>query len=48
MNLPYNKIVTLLNDTYGAEVSEGTIVDYIKRAAELFGSEYERIKTYKK
>ena len=44
MNLPYNKIATLLNDTYGAEISEGTIVDYIKRAAEVFGPEYERIK----
>ena len=44
MNLPENKIVTLLNDTYNAHVSVGTIVDYLKKAAELFGDEYERIK----
>jgi hypothetical protein len=28
MNLPENKIVTLLNDTYDADVSIGTVVDY--------------------
>jgi len=44
MNLPYNKIATLLKDTYNARVSEGTIVDYLKRAGEIFGPEYERIK----
>jgi transposase len=44
MNLPENKIVTLLNDTYDAHVSIGTVVDYLKKAAELFGDEYERIK----
>ncbi len=44
MNLPYNKMVQLLNDTYQAGVSEGTLVDYIKLAAEIFGPEYERIK----
>jgi transposase len=44
MNLPDNKIATLLNDTYEARVSEGTIVEYLKRAAEIFGPEYERIK----
>jgi transposase len=44
MNLPDNKIVTLLNDTYEARVSEGTIVEYLNRAAKIFGSEYERIK----
>jgi regulator of replication initiation timing len=44
MNLPDNKIVTLLNDIYDAKVSEGTIVDYLKRAAQIFGAEYERIK----
>jgi transposase len=44
MNLPDNKIATLLNDIYDAKVSEGTIVEYLKRAAEIFGDEYERIK----
>lgn len=44
LNLPYNKMAKLLNDTYEAGVSEGTLVKYIKRAAELFGAEYERIK----
>ncbi len=44
MNLPDNKIATLLNDIYDAKVSEGTIVEYLKRAAHIFGSEYERIK----
>ncbi len=44
MNLPENKIATLLNDIYDARVSEGTIVAYLKRAAEIFGSEYELIK----
>jgi len=44
MNLPDNKITTLLNDIYDAKVSEGTIVEYLKRAAHIFGDEYERIK----
>jgi transposase len=44
MNLPDNKIATLLNDIYDAKVSEGTIVEYLKRAARIFGNEYERIK----
>ena len=44
MNLPDNKIATLLNDIYDAKVSEGTIVEYLKRAARIFGEEYERIK----
>jgi transposase len=44
MNLPDNKIATLLNDIYDARVSEGTIVEYMKRAARIFGDEYERIK----
>lgn len=44
MNLPDNKIATLLNDIYGAKVSEGTIVEYLKRAAHIFGNEYDRIK----
>lgn len=44
MNLPDNKIATLLNDIYDAKVSEGTIVDYLKRAAQIFGDDYERIK----
>jgi transposase len=44
MNLPENKIATLLNDTYDAHVSVGTVVAYLKKAAELFGDEYERIK----
>jgi transposase len=44
LNLPENKIVTPLNDTYDAHVSIGTVVDYLKKAAELFGDEYERIK----
>lgn len=44
MNLPYNKMVQLLNDTYQAGVSEGALVSYIKLAARLFGPEYERIK----
>lgn len=44
MNLPDGKIATLLNDTYDAHVSVGTVVDYLKKAAELFGDEYKRIK----
>src|SRR3990170_4085320 len=48
MNLPENKIATLLNDIYDASVSVGTIVAYLKRAAEIFGSEYERIKSQMK
>ncbi|MHC1567492.1 MAG: hypothetical protein ACXQT5_03590 [Candidatus Syntropharchaeia archaeon] len=44
MNLPEKKIATLLNDTFNAHVSVGTVVDYLKKAAELFGDEYERIK----
>ena len=44
MNLPYNKMAKLLNDTYQAGVSEGTLVSYIKKAARIFGQEYERIK----
>jgi transposase len=44
MNLPENKIATLLNDTYDAHVSVGTVAGYLKKAAELFGVEYERIK----
>ncbi len=44
LNLPYNKMVQLLNDTYQAGVSGGTLVDYIKLAAEIFGPEYARIK----
>lgn len=44
MNLPEGKIATLLNDTYDAHVSVGTVVDYLKKAAELFGDEYNRIK----
>lgn len=48
MNLPENKIATLLNDIYDARVSEGTIAAYLKRAAEIFGSEYERIKSQMK
>jgi transposase len=45
MNLPENKIATLLNDTYDARVSVGTVVAYLEKAAELFGDEYERIKS---
>lgn len=44
MNLPENKIATLLNDTYDAKASVGTVVNYLKEAAELFGDEYKRIK----
>ncbi len=44
INLPDNKIATLLNDIYDAKVSNGTIVDYLKRAAQIFGNDYERIK----
>lgn len=44
MNLPNNKIATLLNDTHDAHVSVGTVENYLKKAAELFGDEYERIK----
>ena len=44
INLPDNKIATLLNDIYDAKVSDGTIVDYLKRAAQIFGADYERIK----
>jgi hypothetical protein len=41
---PEGKIATLMNDTYNAHVSVGTVVDYLKKAAELFGDEYKRIK----
>ncbi len=34
----------LLDDAYKAGVSEGALVEYIKKAARLFGPEYERIK----
>lgn len=44
MNLPENKIAKILNDIYDAGVSEGTIVNYLKKAAEIFGAEYQRIK----
>jgi transposase len=44
MNMPENKIATLLNDTYDARVSVGTVVAYLKKAAELFGDEYGRLK----
>ncbi|NQE05748.1 hypothetical protein C5S32_07750 [ANME-1 cluster archaeon GoMg1] len=33
-----------MNDTYNAQVSVGTVVDYLKKDAELFGGEYKRIK----
>ena len=44
MNLPENKIAAILNDTYDVHVSVGTVVDYLKKAAELVGDEYKRIK----
>ena len=44
MHLPENKIAALLNDTYDAHLSVGTVVDYLKKAAELFGDEHTRIK----
>lgn len=44
LNLPYNKMAKLLDDTYRAGVSEGTLVKYIKKAAKIFGPEYKRIK----
>lgn len=44
MNLPENKIATLLNDACNAGVSEGTIVNYLGKAAEVFGVEHEQIK----
>lgn len=44
-NLPENKIATLLNEVHNADVSEGTIVNYLRKAAELFGVDYEQIKT---
>jgi transposase len=44
LNLPYNKMAKLLDDTYQAGVSEGTLISYIKKAAKIFGPEYERIK----
>lgn len=44
LNLPYNKMAKLLNDTYEAGVSEGTLISYIRRAARVFGPEYRRIK----
>jgi len=44
MGLPESKIAELLNDTYDAHVSIGTVVNYLRTAAELFGDEYERIK----
>ena len=44
MNLPKKKIATLLNDTYDARVSVGTVEAYLQQAAELFGDEYKRLK----
>jgi len=44
MHLPENKIAALLNDTYDAHLSVGTVVDYLKKAAELFGDEHTCIK----
>lgn len=44
LNLPYNKMARLLNDIHKARVSEGALVKYVKKAAGLFGKEYERIK----
>lgn len=44
-NLPENKIAMLLNEVHHANVSEGTIVNYLRRAAKKFGVDYEQIKT---
>ena len=44
MSLPEKKIATLLNDTYDARISVGTVEAYLKKAAELFDGDYERIK----
>jgi transposase len=44
MHLPENKIATLLNDTYDARISVGTVVAYLQQAAELFGDDYRRLK----
>lgn len=44
MHLPENKITTLLNDTYDARISVGTVVAYLQQAAELFGDDYKRLK----
>lgn len=44
MNLPENKIATFLNDTYDAHVLVRQVSNHIKKAAKLFGDEYERIK----
>jgi transposase len=44
VHLPEKKITTLLNDTYDARISVGTAVDYLKKAAALFGDNYGRQK----
>lgn len=44
LNLPYGKIALLLNRLFNANVSEGSVVAYVKRMAQLLGSEYEGIK----
>ena len=44
MHLPEKKIATLLNDTYDARISVGTVVAYLKKAAELFSDDYKRLK----
>lgn len=44
LNLPYNKIAGLLNACFGAGVCEGTLVDYVRRMAELMGPYYEELK----
>ena len=45
LNLPYGKIALLLNRLFNAGISEGSVVAYVKRMAQLLGSEYESIKS---
>lgn len=40
---PVGKIQYALKDIYGFSISEGEIVDQLREAQELFGSDYERI-----
>jgi len=41
MNLPEEKIATLLNDTYDVHVSVGTVVHYLKKCRLVYSLDQE-------
>ena len=45
MLLPFNKIASLLEASYGLRVTEGCLVDALTRFADHLGPEFEKIKT---